>query len=309
MSTPRPMPGRGASSVGETLLCEPNVSEGRDPERMDRFAAAVSATEGVRLLHRSADRDHNRMVLAYVGAPAAVVEATRRLAARAFEEIDLRTHRGVHPRLGALDVVPFVPLAGLSIEAALAACRSFGGWVADRGVPVFYYEAAATRPERRALPAVRAGGFEGLAVRMADPAWAPDEGPPRPHPSAGGVIAGVRAPLVRFNVNLATEDARHARAIANEMREASGGLAGVRALGFALEDRGLTQVSMNLTDYRSTSIAAAYARVLAAARARGVEVDGTEIIGPVPRAALAGLGAEVLARLEDGQTLEMEETR
>lgn len=309
MSTPRPAPGSGASSVGGTLLCEPNVSEGRDPERMDRLAASVSATDGVRLIHRSADRDHNRMVLAYLGAPAAVVEATRRLAARAFEEIDLGTHRGVHPRLGALDVVPFVPLAGLSMDAALAACRSFGAWVGDRGVPVFYYEMAATRPERRALPAVRAGGFEGLAARMSDPDWAPDEGPPRPHPGAGAVITGVRTPLVRFNVNLATDDPRHAHAIASGVREASGGLAGVRALGFALENRGLTQVSMNITDYRSTSIAAAYERVLAAARARGIGVAGTEIIGPVPRAALTGLDAEILARLEEEQTLEMEEER
>lgn len=295
---------RGASSVGGTLLCEPNVSEGRDPERMERLVASVTSTEGVRLLHRSADPDHHRMVLAYAGAPAAVVEATRRLAARAFEEIDLRAHRGVHPRIGALDVVPFVPLAGLSRDAALTACRSFGAWAGDRGVPVYYYEDAATRPERQALPRVRAGGFETLAARMADPAWAPDEGPPRPHPSAGALITGVRAPLVRFNVNLATDEPVHAREIASRIREASGGLWGVRALGLALEARGLTQVSMNLTDHRATSIAAAYARVLEEASARGIAVAGTEIIGPVPREALAGLDAGILAQLDERQILE-----
>lgn len=304
MIAPRPVPAQGAPSLAETLLCEPNVSEGRDPGRMERLVGAVTSTEGVRLLHRSSDPDHHRLVLAYTGAPAAVVEATRRLAARAFEEIDLRAHRGVHPRIGALDVVPFVPLAGLSGEAALAACRSFGAWVGDRGVPVFYYEDAATRPERRALPQVRAEGFETLAVRMADAAWAPDEGPPRPHPTAGAVITGVRAPLVRFNVNLATDDPGPAREIARRIREASGGLAGVRALGLVLEARGLTQVSMNLTDHRATSIAAAYARVLEEAGARGVAVAGTEIIGPVPRAALAGLDAGMLAQLDEGQTLE-----
>lgn len=304
MSEPRPTPAPAASSVGETLLCEPNVSEGRDPGRIERLVAAVTSTEGVRLLHRSADPDHHRLVLAYVGAPASVVEATRRLAACAFEEIDLRTHRGVHPRVGALDVVPFVPLAGLPLDAAVSACRSFGAWVGDRGVPVFYYEQAATRPERRALPGVRAEGFETLAARMADAAWTPDEGPSRPHPSAGAVITGVRAPLVRFNVNLATDDPRHARAIAGRIREAAGGLAGVRALGLALETRGLTQVSMNLTDHVATTIATAYARVLDEARARDIEVAGTEIIGPVPRAALAGLDPDILAQLDEHQTLE-----
>ena len=307
MISRRPPAGRAASNVGETLLCEPNVSEGRDPARIERLCAAVTSTEGVRLLHRSADPDHHRMVLAYVGAPAAVIEATRRLAARAFEEIDLGTHRGAHPRGGALDVVPFVALGDLPGEAALAACRSFGGWVGGRGVPVYYYERAATRPERRALPGVRADGFEGLSARMADPAWAPDEGPPRPHPSAGAVITGVRDPLVRFNVNLDTKDVRHAHEIAAGVRGAAGGLPGVRALGFALPRRGLTQVSMNLTDHRATPIAVAYARVLAEARARGIAVAGTEIIGPVPRQALEGLDGRILDQLEEHQTLESRE--
>ncbi len=291
--------------MNETLLCEPNLSEGRDAGRMDRLAAAVESTEGVRLIHRSADPDHHRMVLAYVGAPAPVVEATRRLATRAFEEIDLRVHSGEHPRGGALDVVPFVALTGLSSDAALSACRSFGAWAATQGVPVFYYEQAASRPERRSLPHLRGRGFETLAARMTDPAWTPDEGPARPHPSAGALITGVRGPLVRFNINLATDQLAHATEIAERIREAGGGLPGVRALAFSLRRRALTQVSMNLTDPRATSIGDVYARVFEEATERGLEIAGTELIGPVPSWALVGLDRDIVARLEADQILEL----
>jgi len=289
--------------VSGALLCEPNISEGRDPTRMDALAAAVSSTPGVQLIHRSADPDHHRMVLAYTGDPAAVVEATKRLAEEAFAWIDLREHDGRHPRVGALDVVPFVALDGLPEEEALAACRAFGSWVGLRGVPVFYYERSATSPARRPLPALRAGGFERLAARMRQPGWAPDEGPRVPHPTAGAVIAGVRAPLVRFNVNLDTADPGPAREIARAVRESTGGLPRVRALGFELARRGLTQVSMNLTDYRTTSLTDAYAAVRREAAARGVEIAGVEVIGPVPAPALEGVPADILAVLTTDQVL------
>ena len=190
------------------LLCEPNVSEGRSGEHVDAFASAVRSTRGVRLMHCSSDPDHNRTVLAYAGRPDAVVEASTRLADEVFARIDLREHRGQHPRLGALDVVPFVALDRLDPEITLEACRRFGRWVGARGVPVYYYEGAATRPERQALPAIRSVGFEHLAERMRDPAWGPDVGPPVPHPTAGAVITGVRGFLVRFNVNLESEIGR-----------------------------------------------------------------------------------------------------
>jgi len=273
------------------------------------FADAVRSTDGVRLVHGSADPDHNRMVLAYVGEPGPVIEASRRLATEVFARIDLGEHRGQHPRLGALDVVPFVALDGLDPSVALERCRQFGRWVGECGVPVYYYEAAATRPERRALPNVRAGGFERLASRMRDPAWAPDEGPCLPHPTAGAVITGVRDVLVRFNVNLEGLDLAAARAIAKEIRAAGGGLPALRALGLELPTRRQTQVSMNLTDYRSTSLATAYAAVREGARRRGLRVVGTEVIGPVPREALEGVPSGILDGVDPEQILEERETK
>ncbi len=291
------------------LLCEPNISEGRDAARMDRFAAAVASTPGIALLHRSADPDHHRMVLAYVGEAEAILAATRGLAAEVFAHVDLREHAGAHPRTGALDVVPLVPLGRATEAVALETCRAFGGWVGARGVPVLYYEEAATSPDRRPLPSVRAGGFEGLPAKLARPEWRPDEGPSRPHPSVGIVIAGVRGPLIRFNVNLRSSDPEPARAIAARVRAAGGGLPGVRALGFALPTRNLTQVSMNLTRYRETSIEAAFERVAAEARARGVGIAGVELIGPVPADALGGRAREILgAALDETQVLPFEDT-
>lgn len=289
--------------MSAVLLCEPNVSEGRDPDRMDALAGAVEGTPGVRLIHRSADPDHHRMVLAYLGEPGAVVEASRRLAREAFARIDLREHRGRHPRLGAVDVVPFVALGGLPGPEALAACRAFGEWVGGLGIPVYYYERSATAPGRRALPAVRGDGFEGLPARIEDPAWHPDEGPAEVHPTAGAVITGVRSPLVRFNVNLATRDPGPAREIARAIRQSAGGLPDVRALGFELPSRSLTQVSMNLIDYRSTSPAEAYAAVRREARSRGIAIAGVEVIGPIPREALEGAPADILDAIDDEQVL------
>ncbi|MDX1395928.1 MAG: glutamate formimidoyltransferase [Gemmatimonadota bacterium] len=291
----------------DLLLCEPNISEGRDARRVEAFAEVVARSPGVRLIHRSDDPDHNRMVLAYLGRADDVVEATLRLAAEVFEQIDLRTHEGRHPRIGALDVVPFVPsaVAGeAGTRAALAACRRVGGAVGELGVPVFYYEDAATAPHRRALPDVRRGGLEGLASRMETPEWRPDEGPTVIHPAAGAVIVGVRRPLIRFNVNLGDADPAVAQAIARAIRESSGGLPGVRALGLALASRGESQVTMNLTDYRRTSLAVLHEAVVSRAAARGVDVVGTEVIGPIPRAALVGVASDILEGLETGQILD-----
>jgi len=287
------------------LLCEPNVSEGRDTASIDALTEAVRSA-GVELVHSSADPDHNRMVLAYRGLPDAVVEATTRLATEAFARIDLTRHEGQHPRIGALDVVPFVAERHEPDRhaAALEACRAFGARVGAGGVPVFYYEDAATAPHRCPLPAVRSGGFEGLADKMASDKWRPDEGPSLPHPAAGAVIAGVRPPLVRFNVNLADPDVETARAIASAIRASSGGLTGVRALGLTLSHRGLTQVTMNLTDYHTTSLARVYEEVATRAFAVGVGIVGTEVIGPIPRAALAGVGADILDDLDPNQILE-----
>lgn len=277
---------------------------------MGRFAAAVAGTAGVELIHRSADADHHRMVLAYLGPPKAVAAATVALAREVFDSVDLRRHRGAHPRLGALDVVPFVRGPGCGEAEALAACRSFGAWAAGRGVPVFFYERAASAPERASLPRIRAGQFEGLTAKLARPEWRPDLGPAAPHPALGAVVTGVRAPLVRFNVNLRTRDPGPARRIAAAIRASGGGLPHVRALGIALERRGLTQVSVNLTRYSVTSLATVYERIAAGARAEGVALAGSEFIGPVPADALRGLDVGVLdAALDEGQSLDIRAQR
>ncbi len=288
------------------LLCEPNVSEGRDAGVVAAIADAVRETPGVKLIHCSSDPDHNRSVLAYLGSPEAVLAASRAMAAVAFERIDMRKHEGAHPRLGAVDVAPFVRLLGASLADALSVCRRFGAWAGESGVPVYYYEEAATRPERRSIPDIRRGEYEGLEARLADPEWAPDEGPTAVNPGAGAVIAGVRGPLVRLNVNLATTDAGVARDIARAVRGASGGLPHVRALGFALEHRGLVQVSMNLIRPDETPASQAVLAVREEARRRGVSVAGAELIGPVPLDTLLDVARDCLdvPGLEAGQVLE-----
>ena len=291
------------------LLCEPNVSEGRDAARMDRFATAVAARGDIELVHRSADPDHHRMVLAYLGEPDAVVAATVALASEVYGTVDLRSHGGVHPRIGALDVVPFVRGPGCPEAAALAAARTFGAWAAARGVPVFLYERSAASPERASLPRIRAGQFEGLAAKLARPEWRPDLGPPTPHPALGAVVVGARVPLVRFNVNLRTRDPRAARRIAAAVRASGGGLPHVRALGLALERRGLTQVSINLTRYEVTPLATVYEHIAAGARAEGVALADAEFIGPVPTDALQGLDLRGLdAKLPPEQILDLTST-
>lgn len=276
---------------------------------MARFAAAVEEVRGVELLHTSADPDHHRMVLAYRGTPAAVLRGTSALAGAVYAEVDLRRHRGRHPRIGALDVVPFVRGPGCPESAALGASRSFGEWAARRGIPVFFYERAATNPERASLPRIRSGQFEGLAGKLSNHEWKPDLGPPAPHPSLGAVAVGVRGPLVRFNVNLDTADPGPARRIAAAIRESGGGLRHVRALGIRLRRRGLTQVSMNLTRHATTGIDTVYARVAEGARAEGVALAGCEFIGPVPAEAIRGLDpARLDADLPPEQILELPET-
>lgn len=290
-----------------TLLCVPNVSEGRDRATVEAIAAAIRGTEGVGLVEHSSDPDHNRSVFAYLGEPEAVLAATRSLTTEAFRRIDMSTHSGRHPRLGAVDVVPFVPLRSVSREEALEICRRFGRWVGDQGVPVYYYEEAATRPERRSLPEVRRGGYEGLAERLVRPEGAPDEGPAEPNLRTGALVTGVRGPLVALNVNLRTEDLSTARAIARSVREAGGGFEGVRALGIPLNERGMVQVSMNLTRPEQTSVARLFEAIREEAARRGVQVAGTEFVGPVPAAILVEIVRHCLGAegLKEAQVVEL----
>jgi len=270
----------------KVLLCEPNISEGRNLEVVDQVAQAVRSVEGVRLIDRSSDPDHNRSVFTYLGEPEAVLEATKRLAAKAFELIDMAQHTGSHPRQGALDVAAFVPVRGMDTQEAVEISRQFGRYVGSLGVPVYYYEEAALRPEREKLPAIRKGQYEALAEKIKDPAWAPDEGPTLFNAKSGVVVTGARFPLVAFNVNLRTTDLSVADRIAKAVRHISGGFRFVRALGVPLEDKGLVQVSMNLVNYSKTPIPRVFEAVKAEAARYGVAVAGAELIGPVPLDAL-----------------------
>jgi glutamate formiminotransferase len=273
----------------------PNVSEGRRPDVLAALSAAVRGVPGVLVLDQSADPSHNRSVFTLAGDADAVRCALLDLMEVAVQRIDLRTHDGVHPRIGAVDVVPFIPLAGSTMAECVALSHAFGRAVAERwNVPVFLYEHSATRPGRRRLEAIRKGSFEGLGEKLRKAEWHPDYGPARPHPSAGAIVVGARMPLVAFNVNLATADVAIARQIAAAIRESSGGLPAVKALGLWLAHRGLAQVSMNLTDYTVTPVQAAFDAVCREASRCGVHVVESELIGLIPEAALNGTTPDAL---------------
>lgn len=277
------------------LECVPNVSEGRRPEVVARLSAAVTSAPGVRLLDLSSDPDHNRSVMTLAGEARDLRAGLLALYEAALSEIDLTRHEGVHPRVGAVDVVPFVPLGDTPMETAVAAAEDLAAEVADRfGLPVFLYERAARKPGRRLLADVRRGGFEGLPARLADPDWAPDFGPARVHPTAGATVIGARFFLIAFNAVLDTPDVAVAKAVARQVRESAGGLPAVRAMGVYLASRGAAQVSMNLVDYRRTSVWSALKRVRQEAAALGARVVETELIGLMPEEAAADVVREAL---------------
>jgi len=274
--------------------CVPNFSEGRRLEVITAIADAIRGS-GARVIDVQADAAHNRMVVTFVAEPDLAVDAAMAGAAIATERIDLREHQGEHPRMGATDVVPFVPFADTPMEVCVGLAHVFGSrlWK-ELKVPVYYYGEAATRPERRELERVRRGGFEELVEHISDLDRAPDVGRPRVHPSAGATAVGARIPLIAYNVNLKTADVQVAKDIAKTIRASSGGLPNVKALGFALADRGMVQVSMNLTDYRVTNIWKVFIAIRDAARERGVEVESSEIVGTVPLAAAVGVIKEAV---------------
>ncbi|HVC20661.1 MAG TPA: glutamate formimidoyltransferase [Vicinamibacterales bacterium] len=268
------------------IECIPNVSEGRRLEVVDALADAIRAVPGVRLLDRSSDGAHNRSVFTLVGDAAPLQAAVLALFDAALPRLDLRSHQGEHPRVGAVDVVPFVPIEGATMADCVALARETGAAVAARfGVPVYLYEEAASNPARRNLEDIRRGEFEGLAGRMADPAWTPDFGPAAPHPSAGASVIGARMPLIAYNINLASDRLDVARKIAAAIRFSSGGYRFVKAMGVRLEN-GTAQVSMNLTNYEKTPIARVFETVKREAARYGVAVLESEIVGLVPAAAL-----------------------
>ena len=288
------------------IECVPNVSDGRRADVIAALEAAI-AVPGVHLLDQTSDLSHNRSVFTFAGEPNIVQEAVLRLFDTAINAIDLRTHEGVHPRIGAVDVVPFVPLRDATMELCVAVAAEVGRTVAGRfGLPVFLYEEAASSDDRRNLAEVRRGGLNGLAHRMRQPEWKPDFGPDQPHPSAGATAIGARPILIAYNVNLATTRLSVAKRIASVIRASGGGLPFVKAMGVPLENRGVVQVSMNLTNYQETSMVTVFDAIAKEASADGVRILESEIVGLVPSNALPNEPARRLKlRSEDlGKTLE-----
>ena len=269
------------------IECIPNVSEGRRPEVVGAIADAIRAVPGARLLDYSSDASHNRSVFTMAGDGPSLKAAVLAMYERAVAAIDLREHSGEHPRLGAVDVVPFVPIEGATMDDCVALAKEVGREIAARfGVPVYLYEDASKNPARKNLEDIRRGEFEGLAAKMAGDGWAPDFGPAAPHPSAGASVIGARMPLIAYNINLATDRLDVAKKIAAGIRHSSGGFRFVKAAGFELKDRGVVQVSMNLTNYEKTPIYRVFETVKREAERYGVQVLESEIVGLVPAAAL-----------------------
>ncbi|MFZ4626985.1 MAG: glutamate formimidoyltransferase [Blastocatellia bacterium] len=280
--------------------CVPNFSEGRDAEKVRRIVSTIASVPGVVVLDHGMDADHHRSVVTYAGEPSAVVEAARRAAEVAVSTIDLTRHQGAHPRIGALDVLPFIPLRGVTMAECVALAKQAGELIARQlNLPVFLYEEAATRPDRADLANVRRGEFEGLRTAIeSDPARRPDFGPPRLHPTAGAIAVGARSLLIAYNINLATDDLLVAKKIARAIRGRDGGLRYVKALGLPLEKRRQVQVSINLVRYQATPLHRVFEMVRREAERYGVAIAGSEIIGLLPRAALEA-SAEYYLQIEN----------
>jgi len=282
----------------------PNYSEGRRLEVVDELAAAISATPGVHLLDRTSDASHNRSVLTLAGEADAVTRALEATVDVAIREIDMERHAGEHPRIGAVDVVPFVPLGETTMDQAIARARTFGRGVAERfGIPVFLYARAAMRPDRVRLADVRRGGYEGLRDEIATSGREPDYGPARTHPRAGAMAVGARPFLIAWNINLESADLDLAKRIARRVRESGGGLPAVQANGFMIEELGCAQVSMNLLDFATTPVWRVWEEVRAVAAEDGVGLRESELIGLAPLAAFMDVathaGAPAAAPVED----------
>jgi glutamate formiminotransferase / 5-formyltetrahydrofolate cyclo-ligase len=270
----------------KVLLCEVNISEGRNTELIEKVTEALLKNNNVKMIDFNSDKDHNRSVYTYIGEPEAVLEGTKRLADKAIELIDMTTHHGSHPRMGAVDVVPFVPVEGVTTEEAIEIAKRFGKYLGDKGVSVYYYEEASQNSNRKSLVDIRRGEYEGLAEKMKKLEWTPDEGPKEFVTKSGATVTGVRFPLVAFNVNLRTSDIDIANRIAKSVRNISGGFRFVRAIGLSITDKDMVQVSMNLVNYTKTPIPRVMEAIRTEAARYGVLIASAELVGPVPLMAL-----------------------
>ena len=275
------------TKMTKIVECIPNFSEGRNQTIVTALADTVKAVPGVTLLDYSADESHNRSVFTFIGSPESVKEAAISLAKYAAANIDLTTHKGEHPRMGAVDVIPFVPIKNVTMEECVELSKEVGEAVfAQAGIPVFLYEESATKESRRNLANIRKGQFEGMGQKMSKPEWSPDYGGNSPHPTAGVVAVGARMPLIAFNVNLSTSDVEIANKIAKIVRGSSGGFKYCKGIGIMLEDRNIAQVSMNMVNFEGTPLYRVLEHIRIEAKRYGVSVIGTEIIGLTPAKAL-----------------------
>lgn len=294
--------------MDKIIECVPNFSEGRRPEVLEAIMDEIKGVDGVRLLDHTFDFDHNRAVLTLVGAPEPMKKAVLFAVAKAAELIDMENHSGEHPRIGATDVVPFIPIKNASIDECITIAREVGKEIGDKlGIPVYLYEYAATREDRRNLAKVRKGQYEGLKEAIqTDPNRKPDFGPDKLHPSAGATVVGARMPLIAYNVNLDTDDIELAKHIAKTIREKDGGFKNVKALGLEIKERGIVQVSMNLTNYQVTPIYEVYDKISEMAKAANVKVLESEVIGLLPLSSMVECAKHYLKAVDfkDEQLLE-----
>lgn len=295
--------------MNRIVECVPNFSEGRDLEKVEKIVQAFRAKEDVKLLDYSTDKDHNRCVVTVVGEPEALKSAMVEAIGTAVSLIDMTKHEGQHPRMGAVDVVPFIPIRNVTIEEADLLAKEVAKEASEKyGLPFFLYEKSASASHRENLATVRKGQFEGMAEKMKDEKWKPDFGPSTIHPTAGVTAIGARMPLVAFNINLGTSDLAIADKIAKQVRHLGGGFRFVKAMGVELEERGIVQVSMNLTDYTKSAVYRVFETVKMEAQRYGVNVVGSEVIGLVPMQALIDC-AEYYLRIENFSMDQVLETR
>ncbi|SCZ05297.1 glutamate formimidoyltransferase [Alkaliphilus peptidifermentans] len=291
------------------IQCVPNFSEGRDLDKIEKIVNPFRGKNGVKLLDYSRDEDHNRVVVTVVGEPEALKVAIVEAMGVAIEVIDMRSHEGQHPRMGAIDVVPFIPVKNVSMTEAVELAKEVAMEAADKyDLPIFLYEKAASTPERENLAKVRKGEYEGMKDKLQQPEWKPDFGPDMPHETAGVTAIGARMPLVAFNVNLATDDLEIANKISKNVRYLSGGLRYCKAIGIELKERGIVQVSMNMTDYTKTALYRVFELIRIEAKRYGVNIVGSEIIGLLPMEALIDTAVYYLG-VEDFSMEQVLETR
>lgn len=294
--------------MAKLVECVPNFSEGRRPEVIDAIVAEVKIVEGVKLLDVKPDASHNRVVVTFVGEPQAVKQAAFNACAKAAELIDMEKHQGEHPRIGATDVIPFIPVSEVTLEECVQLANELGQEIAEKlNIPIYLYEAAAKTPARKKLPDVRKGQYEGLKEEIVKPERHPDFGPAKMHPQAGATVVGARQFLIAYNINLDTSDVNIAKKIANAIREAKGGYRDVRAMGVMIEERNMAQVTINMVDYTGTPLHRVFETVKFEAARYGVNVIGSEIVGLTPMQALLD-AAEFYLRIEGFERKQVLET-